>query len=104
VAKNRLFLFTAFEFVKGDTPQFRSYAYSDAAKGIRSDAAQQDYLNRLAGSGEAVLEAIAGQLQFLLDPSNFPNTANLLVPNTGAFNDWKKFYNVSVRANTWLTD
>jgi hypothetical protein len=93
VAKNRLFLFTAFEFVKGDTPQFRSYAYSDAPKGIRSDAAQQDYLNELVDSGDAELQAIAGQLQFLLDPSNFPNTANLLVPNTGAFNDWKKFYN-----------
>lgn len=93
VVKNKLFLFTAFEFVKGDTPQFRSYAYSDAAKGIRSDAAQQDYVSQLAGSGDPVLRGIAGQLRFLLDPSNFPNTANLLVPNTGAFNDWKKFYN-----------
>src|SRR5690348_4734161 len=93
VVRNELFLSTAFEFVKRDTPQFRSYAYSDTAKGIRSDAAQQGYVNQLAGSGDPVLQATAEQLQFLLDPSNFPNTANLLVPNTGAFNDWKKFYN-----------
>jgi Carboxypeptidase regulatory-like domain/TonB-dependent Receptor Plug Domain len=91
--QDKLFLFTAYEFTKSDTPQFRGYAYSDAAKGIRSNSEQQQYVNSLAASGDPVLQGIAGQLQFLLDPANFPNTASLLVPNTGAFNDWKKFHN-----------
>lgn len=96
VVKNRLFVFTAYEFVKNGTPQFRNYAYTDAAKGIRSNAAQRSYVNQLAASGDPELQNIAGQLQFSLDPANFPNTTNLLVPNTGAFNDWKKYHN-------WMT-
>lgn len=95
--KNKLFLFTAFEFIKIDTPQFRGYATSDAAQGIRSNAKQQYYLKQLTDSGDPVLGEIAGQLRFLLDPGNFPNAANLLVPNTGAFNDWKKFHNSVTR-------
>ena len=97
LVKDKLFLFTAFEFIKVDTPQFRSYATSTAAQGVRSNAAQQNYLKQLTGSGDPVLREIAGQLQFLLDPANFPNTANLLVPNTGAFNDWKKYHNLVTR-------
>ena len=99
VVKNKLFLFTAFEFTKSDTPQFRSYANSDAAKGIRSNAAQQNYVNQLAASGDPLLQATAAQLQFLLDPANFPNTAKLLLPNTGAFNDWKKYHNWVTRVD-----
>ncbi|MBZ5613732.1 MAG: carboxypeptidase regulatory-like domain-containing protein [Acidobacteriia bacterium] len=91
--KDKLFLFTAFEFIKIDTPQFRSYATSDAAQGIRSNTAQQEYLKKLPDS----LGKIAVQLQSLLDPANFPNAANLLVPNSGAFNDWKKYYNSVTR-------
>lgn len=91
--KKKLFVFTAYEFLRSDTPEFRSYATSDAAKGIRSDAAQQSYVNQLAASGDPALEAAAAQLQFLLDPRNFPNAANLLAPNTGAFDDWEKDHN-----------
>ncbi len=96
LVKNRLFLFIAYEFTKNDSPQFRNYAATDAAKGIRSNAAQQNYVHQLAASGDSELQAVAGQLQFLLDPSNFPNTAKLLVPNSGAFNEWKKYHN-------WIT-
>ncbi len=91
--KDKLFFFTAYEFAKSDTPQFRSYASSDASQGIRSNSEQQKYVNSLMASGDAALQGIARDLQLLLDPANFPNTANLLVPNTGAFNDWKKFHN-----------
>lgn len=97
VVKNKLFLFTAFEFLKADTPQFRNYANSEAAKGIRSNSAQQGYVDLLANSGDALLQNAAAQLQFLLDPGNFPNTAKLLVPNTGVFNDWKKYHNLVSR-------
>jgi hypothetical protein len=97
LVKDKLFLFTAFEFLKIDRPQFRSYATSAAAQGIRSNAAQQNYLKQLTNSGDLVLGEIATQLQFLLDPANFPNAANLLVPNTGAFNDWKKYHNSVTR-------
>ncbi len=93
LVRNKLFVFTAYEFIKSDAPQFRSYATNDAAKGIRSNPAQQGYVNQLAASGDPVLEAVAAQLQFLLDPRNFPNAAALLVPNTGAFDDWEKDHN-----------
>ena len=93
VVKNRFFLFAAYEFTRSDRPQFRNYANTDAAKGIRANAAQQSYVNQLAESSDPLLQATAGQLQFLLDPANFPNAMHMLASNTGAFNDWKKFHN-----------
>lgn len=33
IVKNKLFFFTSYEYVKTDTPQFRSYATSDIAQG-----------------------------------------------------------------------
>ncbi len=95
--KNRLFLFAAFEFVKRDSPQFRDYANSTAAQGIRSNVAQQDYVAQLTDSGDPLLQSAAAKLQFLLDPHNFENTSKLLAPNTGVFNDWKKFHNFVTR-------
>jgi hypothetical protein len=93
LVRNKLFMFTAYEFTKSDKPQFRNYANTDAAKGIRANVAQQEYVSQLAASGDPLLQATAGQLQFLLDPANFPNTMLMLGSNTGAFNDWKKFNN-----------
>lgn len=93
IAKNKLFFFTAFEYTKQDTPQFRSYSTSAAVKGIASNDAQQRYANGLLTSGSPVLQAIGGQLQYYLTPSNFPLVSALLDPNTGTFNDWKKFKN-----------
>ncbi len=92
VIRNRLFVFTAYEFTKSDTPQFRNYANTDAARGIRAKPAQQNYVNQLAQSGDPLLQVTAGQLQFLLDPANYPNTTEMLVSNSGVFNDWKKFH------------
>jgi Carboxypeptidase regulatory-like domain/TonB-dependent Receptor Plug Domain len=99
IIKNKLFFFTSYEYVKTDTPQFRSYATSDIAQGIRTNPAQQNYVNQLIASGNPVLQAIAlgvpgsPGLKFALDPANFPSTAKLLVPNSGTFNDWKKYNN-----------
>ena len=97
LVKDKLFLYTAFEFIKIDTPQFRSYDTSTAAQGIRSNGDQQKYVQLLADSNDANLQRIAGDLQTKLDPANFPNAANLLVPNSGAFNDWKKYHNSVTR-------
>ncbi len=97
LVRNKLFFFTAYEFIKRDTPQFRNYANTDAAKGIRANPAQQSYVNQLAQSGDSLLRDTAGQLQFVLDPANFPNTRRMLESNTGAFNDWKKFHNGATR-------
>ncbi len=91
--RNKLFLFTAYEFIKSDRPQFRNYANTNAAKGIWANSAQQSYVDQLKSSGDPVLEETAGQLQLLLDPANFPNTMHMLNSNTGAFNDWKKYHN-----------
>jgi hypothetical protein len=97
LVKDKLFFFTAFEFIKIDTPQFRSYSTCTAAQGIRSNPYQQQYVQLLADSNDANLQRIAGDLQTKLDPANFPNAANLLVPNSGAFNDWKKYHNSVTR-------
>ena len=105
--KNKLFLFTSYEYVKTDTPQFRSYATSAAAQGIKTNSAQQKYVSQLASSGNPILQAVAGQFQVALDPwsqipltpqgaTNAALTGRLLLPNTGTFNDWKKF-------NNWIT-
>ena len=93
IVKDKLFFFTSYEFTKTDTPQFRSYATSAAAQAFGSNPAQAAYVGQLAQTGDPNLLAVAGTLQFLLTPSNFPSTAKLLDPNTGVFNDWKKYHN-----------
>ncbi|MBZ5705830.1 MAG: TonB-dependent receptor [Acidobacteriia bacterium] len=99
IIKNKLFFFTSYEFTKTDTPQFRSYATSAVAQPFSSNAAQIKYVNQLAGSGDPNLLPIAGLLQFVLTPASFPDTARLLNPNTGTFNDWKKFHNWVTRVD-----
>jgi carboxypeptidase family protein len=94
IIKNKMFFFTSYEFVKADTPTFRSYATSAAAQPFGSNPFQLNYVQQLAG--DPTLLGVAGLAKFLLTPSNFPNTAALLNPNTGTFNDWKKF-------NNWVT-
>ncbi len=92
--RNKLFLFTAYEFIKSDRPQFRNYANTNAAKGIRaSNSPQQSYVDQLAASGDPLLQETATTLQRLLDPANFDNTMHMLDSNTGTFNDWKKYHN-----------
>lgn len=93
IIKNKLFVFTSYEFRKTDTPQFRSYLTSPAALGIASNSKQQQYLAELLNTGNPLLQRVAGELNYLLTPSNFANTAKLLGPNTGTFNDWKRFHN-----------
>ncbi|HWR13877.1 MAG TPA: carboxypeptidase regulatory-like domain-containing protein [Terriglobales bacterium] len=99
IIPNKLFFFTAYEFTKQDTPQFRSYSTSSQAQGIQSNAEQLNYVNGLMTSGDAALQGIGGQLMYLLTPKNFPNTSKLLDPNSGVFNDWKKFHNWVTRVD-----
>ena len=112
IIKNKMFFFTAFEYKKTDTPQFRSYATSATAQGINSSLSpgpfQLTYTDQLANSGNPTLIGISGALRLALDPwstyaagpgapTNSALTTRLLVPNTGAFNDWKKFHNLVTR-------
>ncbi|HSB74674.1 MAG TPA: carboxypeptidase regulatory-like domain-containing protein, partial [Terriglobales bacterium] len=91
--KNKMFFFTAYEYTRTDTPQFRSYTSSPEAQGILSNHAQQQYVAALGKTGNPALMAVAQQLNFALAPSNWKATAALLQPNTGAFNDWKRYHN-----------
>jgi carboxypeptidase family protein/TonB-dependent receptor-like protein len=93
ILKNKMFFFTSYEYTRTDTPQFRSYATSPEAQGILSNVAQQQYVAGLAKSGNPLLMGIGQQLNFVLTPSNFPVTGALLDPNTGTFNDWKRYHN-----------
>jgi hypothetical protein len=106
IIKNKLFFFTSYEFVKSDTPQFRSYATSAVAQPFSSYPAQIKYASQLAGDPKLLAlcaadpqNCVPGLTTFLLTPSNFPNTARLLNPNTGTFNDWKKFQNWVTRVD-----
>ncbi len=97
LVKNKLFFFTAFEYVKGDTPQFRSYSTSAAAQ---IKPTQVTYLTAMAQTPG--LGQVAGALTQLLTPAaTTPGTPAyaLLAPNTGAFNDWKKFHNLDTRVD-----
>ncbi|HYL14480.1 MAG TPA: TonB-dependent receptor, partial [Terriglobales bacterium] len=112
IIKNKMFFFTAFEYKKTDTPQFRSYAGSEMAQGLNSDISpgpsQLTYVKQLANSGVPTLIGISRALGVALDPwssvavtpgapINSLLTTRLLVPNTGTFNDWKKFHNLVTR-------
>jgi hypothetical protein len=114
IIKNKMFFFGAFEYKKTDTPQFRTYATSETAQGINSNLSpgpfQLTYVNQLANSGNPMLIGISGALRLALDPwsafalgqgapTNSALTTRLLTPNTGTFNDWKKFHNFVTRAD-----
>jgi len=102
IVKDKLFFFTSYEYTKTDTPQFRFYSSSADAQPYSSNPAQQTYVNQLIASGNPILQAIAVGIpgtpgfQTILNPANFPNTAKLLDPNSGTFDDWKKYHN-------WIT-
>ncbi len=93
IIKNKLFFFTAFEYQKLDPPQFRSYTTDVAAQGINSNPAQQAYVAAIPDP------LLAAKVRYMLTPSNFPNVNKLLIPNTGVFNDWKRFYNLVTRVD-----
>lgn len=93
IIKDKLFFFSAFEYMKQDTPQFRSYSTSEAALGIDSNPSQRAYVNGMLTSGNPVLQAVGGQLNYALNPANYASSAAMLARNSGAFNDWKKFHN-----------
>ncbi len=101
IIKNKLFFFTAFEYQKLDLPQFRSYTTDKAAQ-IQPD--QLAYINTLLNFDPrrdplGLVPTIGAQLKAALTPSNYPITNQLLVPNSGVFNDWKRFHNLVTRVD-----
>src|SRR5262249_32704108 len=68
IKKDKLFYFVSYEYQKLDAGGFNFLLNSPAALGI--NAAQADYVNRLANSGNATLVGIATQLRQKLVPQN----------------------------------
>lgn len=85
--RNKLFFFSSYEYRKLNTPEFRSYLNTTEAQGLSADPAQQNYLNRLLGSGNPYLAAVARGLAPALVPLNNPNVVTLLKSNSGIFDD-----------------
>lgn len=96
ILKDKLFFFTSYEFRKVDTPRFKNYLNTPDALGLNGNPAQLNYVNGLAGSGDPVLQGIAGVFKQALAPMNFPNVVSLLKANNGVFPD-------VTRAHDWVT-
>ncbi|MGD0435245.1 MAG: carboxypeptidase regulatory-like domain-containing protein, partial [Bryobacteraceae bacterium] len=95
IIKDKLFIFGSYEYIHQNTPEFRSYGTSPEALGLSSD--QATYLGLLSNSGDPTLKAIAAGLAPALNPQNFPATQELLGPNTGVFDDYKKYNDGVIR-------
>ena len=92
VVKNKLFFFTAFEYQKLDPPQFRSYTTDQAAQ---IQPAQVAWISKLLAV--PAFAPLGAKVQAALTPGNYAITNQLLTPNTGTFNDWKRFHNLVTR-------
>ncbi|HYL75921.1 MAG TPA: TonB-dependent receptor [Bryobacteraceae bacterium] len=90
IIKDKLFFFTSYEYRKLNTPRFRTYVNTPEAQGINGNAAQLNYVNQLASSGDPTLQGIAGLFKQALLPMNNPNVVKLLGANDGIFSDLNK--------------
>ena len=96
ILKDKLFFFTSYEFRKVDIPRFRNYLNTPDAQGLNGNAAQLNYVNGLANSGDPTLQGIAGLFRKALLPMSNPSVVSLLTANDGIFPD-------VTRAHDWVT-
>ncbi len=95
--KNKLFLFTSYEYRRLNTPEFRDYLNTAEAQGISANPAQASYLNGLLASGNPYLAGFAAALTPLLSPLNNSNVATLLTQNSGVFDDVSESHDGIIR-------
>lgn len=96
IRRNKLFIFSSYEFHDVDTPRFRNYLNTPEAQGINGNPDQLSYVNALMHSGDPNLIGFGGFLQQALIPMNNPYLAQLLNANQGIFDD-------TTRSHDWVT-
>ncbi len=96
IIRNKLFVFSSYEFRKVDTPQFRSYLNTPEAQGINGNPDQLSYVNQLNASGNPTLQSLAGFFKQALLPMSDPAVASLLNANNGVSTD-------TVGSHDWVT-
>src|SRR5215471_546490 len=100
IKRDKLFIFTSYEYNKLDLPGTNVLLNSDAALGVNgnspNDVFQRNYLNTMIASGGPALAGLATAFKGLLVPRNNPNFAKMLARNDGPFDRLTKLH-------TWLT-
>ena len=118
VVKDKLFVFTAYEFQRLDTPFFNSILNSSEAQGIStpglgSNCAAQFasgapdqlcYVNALKASGDPFLVGFANGITPGLTPTNDPQLAKILNRDNGVFNAPDRLHNVTMRFDYTKSD
>ena len=100
IKRDKLFIFTSYEYDKLDLPGTNVLLNSDAALGVNgnspNDVFQRNYLNTMIASGGPALAGLATVFKGLLVPQNNPNFAKMLARDDGPFDRLTKLH-------TWLT-
>jgi hypothetical protein len=118
VVKDKLFVFTAYEFQRLDTPFFNSILNSSEAQGISTPGLgancgaqfasgapdQLCYVNALKASGDPFLVGFANGITPGLTPTNDPQLAKILNRDNGVFNAPDRLHNVIMRFDYLKSD
>lgn len=98
--KDKLFIFTSYEFTKLDQAGFNLLLNSPGALGIAGNSitglAQASYLSQLIASGNPFLVGFANAIKPAMIPQNNPNLLKMILTDNGGFN-------TATRSHTWLT-
>ena len=111
IVKDKLFVFSAYEFQRLDTPFFNSILNSSEAQGISTPGLgancatqfanhtpdQLCYVNALKASGDPFLVGFANGITPGLTPLNDPQLATILHRDNGVFNAPDRLHNVIAR-------
>ncbi len=105
--RNKLFLFTSYEFQRRDLAAFNNFLGTGLALGIGGSSAtglaQQSYVNRLANSGDPTLVAVAAGLRQSLVPQSDPNLFKIMASNNGAYDNADRLHNLVARVDYQAT-
>jgi len=118
IVKDKLFIFTAYEFQRLDTPFFNSILNSPEAQGISAPGLgancgaqiasgspdQLCYVNALKASGDPFLVGFANGITPGLTPTNDPQLAKILTRDNGVFNAPDRLHNVIMRFDYLKSD
>lgn len=118
MVKDKLFMFTAYEFQRLDTPFFNSLLNSPEAQGISAPGLgancaaqfasgspdQLCYVNALKASGDPFLVGFANGITPGLTPTNDPQLAQILHRDDGVFNAPDRLHNVIMRFDYLKSD
>jgi hypothetical protein len=118
LVKDKLFVFSAYEFQRLDTPFFNSILNSSEAQGISTPGLgancatqfanhtpdQLCYVNALKASGDPFLVGFANGITPGLTPLNDPQLATILNRDNGVFNAPDRLHNVIARLDFTKSD